>query len=129
MMSPGAGRGPALYGGGLMGAGIGPLNKADRAMYELQQKDMELERQSRALAMEYAHGPKENREKLKEEIIALVNKQFDVRQHRRTLELKRLEEELKHLRDMLERRTKARKELVEKRVSDLVGPAEPGVDF
>jgi hypothetical protein len=98
-------------------------------MYELQGKDIELEQRSQELAWEYAHGPKEGREKLKKEIVELVNKQFDVRQQRRTLELKRLEEELKRLRDMLERRTKARKELVEKRVADLVGPAEPGVEF
>jgi hypothetical protein len=37
------------------------------------------------------------------------------------LELKRLEEELQRLRESVDHRTKARKELVEKRVSDLLG--------
>ncbi len=61
------------------------------------------------------------REKLKPQITELVNKHFDVRQQRRSLELKRLEDELQRLRETIDRRSKARKEIVEKRVSELIG--------
>ena len=101
----------------------------DPEMVKLMRADMELELQSRELATQYHSASKEDREKIKTQIVELVNKQFDVRQQRRTLELKRMEDELKRLREALDRRTKARKELVEKRVSDLVGPEEPGVEF
>ena len=114
---------------GMMPGGMFDMQRRDPEMFKLMREDLELEQQSRALATEYQHASKENREKLKQQIVELVNKQFDVRQQRRTLELKRLEDELKRLRDMLERRTKARKELIEKRVSELVGPEESGVEF
>ena len=46
---------------------------------------------------------KEDREKLKQQVTEVVNKQFEVRQQRRALELKRLEEQLKRLREIVER--------------------------
>ena len=101
----------------------------DSEMEKLMQQDLELEQQSQGLAWQYQQAPKEDREKLKKQIIEVVGKQFDVRQQRRLLELKRMEEELKRLRELLDRRTKARKQLVEKRVTDLVGPEEPGMEF
>ena len=115
-------------GGGVIGMGIGPLPR-DAEMEKFQQQDMRLEQCARDLAMEYRGASKEDREKIKEQIVAIVKTQFDVRQDRRSLELKRLEEELKRLRDILDRRAKARKDLIEKRISELVGPEEPGVEF
>jgi hypothetical protein len=116
---------------GMPGMAFGPMNMGDPEMLKLQQKDMELEQQARQLAIQYQspETSKADREKIKQKVIDAVNKQFEIRQQRRALELKRLEDELKRLREIVERRAKAKKELVERRVSELVGPDEPGVEF
>lgn len=90
-------------------------------MFKLLSQNMDLERQSRELAMQYQQAASGEREKIKQQIVELVNKHFDVRQERRALELKRLETQLQRLRETMEKRSKARKELVERRVSELIG--------
>ena len=141
-VSPGPGAG---FGGGPRPPGMGGVpgmpfgsgimmtpDMADPEMFKLQREDMELEQQSRELAMQYQQSkaaPKEDREKIKKAVVDVVNKQFEVRQQRRALELKRMEEQLKRLREIVERRAKVRKDLVDKRVSELIGPEEPGVEF
>jgi hypothetical protein len=107
---------------------MGP-GRGDPEMFKLQKEDMTIEQQVRELAMQYRSASKEDREKIKTQVVELVNKQFDIRQQRRELELKRLDEALKHLRDVVDRRAKARKSLVDKRVSELVGADDPGMEF
>lgn len=104
------------------------MEKNDPEMFKLLSEDIELDRHTREQAMQYRRAPKEQRQQIKQRIEELVSKHFDVRQQRRSLELKRLEEELKRLREAMDRREKARKEIVEKRVSELLGP-EDGADF
>ena len=53
-----------------------------------------------------------------------MDKQFEVRQQRRSLELKRLEEEIKRLREALDRRKESRASLVNKRIAQLIGEDE-----
>jgi hypothetical protein len=96
------------------------LEKIDPEMYKLLKQDQDLERQTRELVMQYRRAPSGEREKLKSQITDLVNKHFDVRQQRRSLEFNRLEAELQRLRDAIDRRSKARKEIVQKRVSELI---------
>lgn len=118
---------------GMMGGPGGPMGfdmqKRDPEMFKLIKEDMLLEEQSRELAMQYRHASTEDREKIKKQVVEIVTKQFEVRQQRRSLEVKRLEDALKNLRGIVERRAKAREKLVEKRVADLVGPEEPEVQF
>jgi hypothetical protein len=97
------------------------LEKIDPEMYKVLKQDQDLERQTRELVMQYRRAPSAEREKLKPQITELVNKHFDVRQAHRSLELKRLEGELQRLREAIDRRSKARKEIVDKRVSELIG--------
>jgi hypothetical protein len=138
-MGPG-GMGPGTSGrhggAGMMGGfpggpfqGMGRLQPADREMLQLQEQDMALEQQAGQLAAQYQGAPKDEQQKIKKQVVELVNKQFEVRQQRRALELKRLESELKRLREIVDRRVKARKQLVDKRVAELVGPEEGGVEF
>jgi hypothetical protein len=117
--------GPGL-GRGMM---PGQMSKADTEMFKLQRRDMELEQQSRQLAMQYQHASIEDRDKIKQEVVELVKKQFEVRQERHTLALKRLEDELKRLREIVDRRVKARQQIIDKRVSELIGPDDPGIEF
>jgi hypothetical protein len=131
-MGPGFGGRPGGAGGmgGFMGGPpMGRMHGADREMLILQQKDMAFEQEASQLASQYQGAPKEEQEKIKKQIVEIVNKQFDVRQQRRALELKRLESELKRLREIVDRRAKARKQLVDKRVTELVGPEEQGMEF
>jgi hypothetical protein len=132
---PGRGPGGPGMGGPMGGAGMGRpeggprdhlefLEKNDPEMYKLVKADMDLERQTRQLAMQYRQASSDQRAKLKEKIKDVVGKHFDVRQDRRALELKRLEAELQRLRESMDRRLKAREKLVEQRVSDLVGHEE-----
>jgi hypothetical protein len=122
--------------GGGSGGGMMPppmmlheMQKQDPEMFKLIQEDMTLEHQARELATQYRHASGEDREKLKKQVVETVTKQFEVRQQRRSLELKRLEDELKRLRELVDRRAKAKKDLVQKRVADLIGPDVPEVEF
>ena len=100
---------------------IESLKKIDPEMYKVLKEDQDLEHQTRELVMQYRRAPSDQRDKLKAQVEELVNKHFEVRQQRRSLELKRLEGELQRLREAIDRRSKARKEIVEKRVSELIG--------
>jgi hypothetical protein len=130
---PFSGRGVIISGGRDMGPG-GPQNmwyfnaeslgKHDPEMYKLIKADMDMERQTRDLAMQYRRATSDERAKLKEQIKELVTKHFAVRQERRALELKRIEADVQRLRESMERRQKAREKLIEQRVSELVGRDE-----
>jgi hypothetical protein len=100
------------------------LRTSDPEMYKLMKLDAELDRQSRDLAEQYSQAPQDQREKLRKQVQQVVSQHFDVRQERRLLELKRLKEELQSFQNAIDRRTKGRKDLIEKRVSDLLGSDE-----
>ena len=127
---------PGRAGGGLGGMpmpGMGGLGGArfrdDPEMYELVVADEKLERDSHGVAQHYTRVPKEEREALRQEVVRLVEEHFKVRQQRRMLELKRLEQQLQHLRQALERRAETRQKLIDRRVSELLGPEDPEVTF
>ena len=81
----------------------------------------DLDQRTRAAAKEYRDAPKEQRAKLKEDLRKLVAVQFETHQQRRKLELTRFEDELKRLRDATDSRDQKKDQLIDKRVSDLVG--------
>ena len=126
--SPAQPRGPdggrpmpdAFDGPGMLRGGA-EMEKRDPEMYKLLKADRDLERQTHELAMQYRRAASSEREQIKQQIDELVNKHFDVRQQRRALELKRLENELQRLREAIEKRASARAVLVEKRVSEVIG--------
>jgi ribosomal protein L29 len=61
------------------------------------------------------------REEIQKTIEELVAQQFDLRQERRQKELKRFEEQIKKLRETIEKRQKARTEIIDRHVKDLLG--------
>jgi len=97
------------------------LEKNDPEMYKFSKEEADLERRTRELAMQYRRAPAAERDEIKQQLEKLVNQHFDARQQRRQLEIKRIEEELQRLREAIDRRNKARKELVGKRVTELLG--------
>jgi uncharacterized protein YPO0396 len=78
-----------------------------------------LEGQTRELADQYRQASKDQRAKIKEKLTDIVGKHFEVRQTLRNLEVKRLEQQLKQLRDKIDQREKNRKDIVGKRVVEL----------
>lgn len=100
------------------------MEKNDPEMFKLLKQEADLDRQSRDLADDYRRAPPAKRDEIRKNVEKVVDSQFDVRQQRRQHELKRLEEELQRLRDSIAARNKARKELVEKRVAEILGPDE-----
>ena len=100
------------------------MEKKDPDMFKFLKQEMDLDRRTRDLTDDYRQAAPAKRGDIKSQIEKLVDQQFEVRQQRRQLEVKRLEEELQRLRDAIEKRNKARKQLVEKRVAELLGPDE-----
>jgi hypothetical protein len=100
------------------------LEKNDPDMFKLLKQEDDLDRQTQELSMQYRRAPAAQRDGLKKQVEKVVGQQFEVRQERRQLELKRLEGELQRLREAIEKRTKSREQLVGKRVAELLGQDE-----
>ncbi len=98
------------------------LQRTDPEMFRLLRADEELEEQTHRLAMQYRRAPEAEQEHIRKELEALVNKHFEVRQQRRLLEVRRLEEELRRLRETIERRQAHREEIIQHRIRELLGP-------
>ena len=104
------------------------LKTKDPELFKAIQEDRDLERQTRDQADQYRRAGKDEQAKIKEKLVEIVNKHFEVRQQLRNLEVKRLEQQLKQLRDKIDQRAKNRKEIVEKRIIELTG-ADEGEHF
>jgi len=99
--------------------------KTDPELYKATFEDQTLEQRSRELAGKYRQaGGSEDKGKIKKELVDTVNEHFEVRQQLRNLEVKRLEQQVKQLRDKIELRVKNRKDLVDKRIIELTGEDE-----
>jgi hypothetical protein len=96
------------------------LKTRDPELYKAMQDDRDLERQTRDQAELYHRADKQEKAKIKEKLTEIVNKHFAVRQQLRTLEVKRLEQQVKELRERIELREKDRKDIVDKRVTELI---------
>jgi hypothetical protein len=106
--------------GGVRG-GRGPMGPSDPEMEKLMQTDFNLDRQSHELAEQYNQASKDKRDEIKKQLAELVTKQFEARQERRTLELKRLEDEINRIRESIDKRNKGKQLIVDRRVSELLG--------
>ncbi len=103
------------------GPDLEAMRQNDPEMFRLVQEDNELDRRTHELGMQCRQAPPEQRERMQRELREVVNKQFEIRQQRRTLELKRIEGELQRLRETIERRAKNREQIIERRVGELTG--------
>jgi hypothetical protein len=116
----GFGPGPGMPGMG----GPDGLFEPDPTMFKLHREEMNLAQQAHELAEQYRRATVDERPKIKQQIEDVVNKQFDIRGQMLQLRLKQLENQLQKLRESVDKRAKARKELVEKRVADVIGKEE-----
>ena len=104
------------------------LKTRDPELYKAMQEDRDLERQTRDQAEQYRRADKDEKAKIKDKLVELVGKHFEVRQQLRNLEVKRIEQQLKQLRDKIETREKNRKDIIQKRIVELTG-ADDGEHF
>ena len=100
------------------------LKMKDPELYKAIREDYDLEFQSREQADQFRRAGKGEQAKIKEKLLEIVNKHFEVRQQLRSLEVKRLEQQLKQLRDKIDQRAKDRKDIVAKRMIELTGADE-----
>ena len=137
-MRPMPGMGGMMGGGGMggmsgmmMGMGMPPddlrLRESDPEMFELEQNDRRLDRESHELAEQYRRTPEgPAREELRGKLQEVVARHFKTRQERRELEVKRLEAQLERLRGALERRSKDADAIIDRRMSQMLGDEDFG---
>lgn len=113
--------GPGGMGPPLDARRLEEMKDYDPELYELEKSDMELNRETLDLADQFRRAPRDRRTDLRQPLVDAVGKHFDVRQARRELHLKRLTEELESLRASIEQRKKVRTEIIDRRVSELIG--------
>jgi len=98
--------------------------KDDPARFEREKKIAEFERQSRELAESYFKAQDEAaRKTLRTNLAEIVTQLFDLREQNRQEEVKRMEADLKRLKDTLEQRQKNRANIIERRIQQLTGEA------
>ena len=91
-------------------------------MQRINASENEMERMTHDLVEQYrSHGTDEMRQKFRQELAKVVAMHFELRQQRRQLELRRLEDQLERLREAIDKRTEARESLIRDRLSQLLG--------
>ena len=93
-------------------------------MSKLIKAENDLDRRTRDAALAYRDAAQDQRAKFRENLKKLVTQQFEARQQRRNLELARSRQSWKRLREAATRREKDKQQIIEKRVSELVGRGE-----
>jgi hypothetical protein len=99
----------------------GAMWQDDPEMRRLLEQDANFDRESRELADEYRRAPKEKQNDVKGKLEEVVARQFEARQERRSLELKRLEDEIKRIQSSIDKRNAVKKQIVDRRVSEVLG--------
>ena len=102
------------------------MKETDPEMFELIQADMRLDQQTRDEAEEYRRAKPSDKEAIKAKLAKSVQEHYDVRQKRRELELRRLEEQLTRLRDSVKKRVDEKDVMIKQRMSQLLGNPDDG---
>jgi hypothetical protein len=99
--------------------------KKDPELDKLVAAEGEAAREVAKLVAEYRQTEDDGeRTKIKPKLAAALTKQFEQQQKRRELELARAEEQLKKLRELMKKRGEEKKNIVDKRLDQLVREAE-----
>jgi hypothetical protein len=96
------------------------MRRPDSEMTELLKKEDELDNQANDLAAQYQRAASADKEKIQKQIEETVNKQFEVRQKRRKLQLDRMQKDLDELRTIYENKNASREALIKGRVQQLL---------
>jgi DNA-directed RNA polymerase subunit F len=89
-------------------------------MTELLKQEDELDNQANNLAAKYQKTASGDKDKIQKQIEETVNKQFEVRQKRRKLQLDRMQKDLDELRTIYENKNASKDALIKGRVQQLL---------
>jgi hypothetical protein len=89
-----------------------------------QGEEIELTQKTQELVKQLAKAEGEKKDRIKEQLTDTLGKQFDARQKRHQNEIAVLEKQLKRLRDLVDKRQENRREIVSKRLDQLVREAD-----
>jgi hypothetical protein len=113
---------PSNYGGYVVQWGQGGQDKELNTRF---QEEAKAEQEVANLMAQYSHTEDDaERAKIKPKLAAALGKQFEAQQQRRAVELKRLEAQLKKLRDLMEKRSEQKQTIIDKRLDQIVREAE-----
>lgn len=103
-----------------------PASDADPEVAELNRLDQQLEHESRALVHQLAQPEQDKKllDDLKQKLREALEKQFDAQQKLRELEVTRIEERVRKLRELITKRNGARQTIVDRRQQQLIDDAE-----
>jgi len=96
------------------------FNRGNKELFKAQKEISELEISTQAKAIQILQDSKVDKEKLKNELKADLNKLFDLKQTQKELEVKRLEQELKTLKESLKVRGDNKNSVVNRRLKELL---------
>ena len=102
------------------------MRRPDPEMVELLKKEDDLDNQANELATQYQRAASPDKEKLQKQIEETVNKQFDVRQQRRKLQLDHMQKDLDELKSIYEKKNSSRDTLIKGRVLQLLSGGGTG---
>jgi uncharacterized protein YukE len=122
--------GPPLSGGprGPAPFNLDELRERDPEMFALMQSDIDLDRRTHELASAVQRAEGAEQAALRKELERAASEHFDVRQERRSMQLKRMEEELARLRESIEKRNEIRSAIIQQHIAELLGENE-NLDF
>ena len=87
--------------------------------------EQQLAHQANELTQKFREAKSEDdREKIRAGLTDTLNKQFDLRQKRHMTEIENLEAQLKRLKELVQKRQEARRDIINKRVDQLQREAE-----
>jgi hypothetical protein len=96
---------------------------------ELLREARQVEKEQREIMAGYdaardATAPPEARASFREKLTNVLERQFDIQQQQRELEISQIEARIRRLREMLEKRNQARQKIVQERLNQLLREAE-----
>ena len=100
------------------------MAKRDKAMHERESKIFEAEIKAEALAVKYEKAREADKRKIKSDLRNELSKLFEIKEERRREEVAELEQELKELRKSLSIRQNNKKEIIERRIRELLDEDE-----
>jgi hypothetical protein len=105
--------------------GIYSQRTNDPKLVELQNQEAQADREVNSLLASYGRTDKEgDRAAIKKKLTANLEKLFDAQQKRREMEVTRIEDQLKKLREVIEKRAKGKDKIIDRRLEQLLQDAE-----
>jgi hypothetical protein len=102
-----------------------PSDPSTRAHRQLARSDHELSRKSEQLAAQYGAAKEDDKKsQIRGQLRETLEKQFQLQEQHREQEIAQIEQRLKSLRDLMQKRKNARQEIIDRRLDQLLRDAE-----